>query len=190
VLERALADSLTLTLPFEGVVFRSMGLRYANEEDATSGAGASLYGGRWNPVGLATFYASLSIELAGAEALATSRYYRTDPARTLPRVDAAFDVRLQRVLDLTERRVRRRLRVTITALKTLDWRAANNRGEEALTQAIGRCAAAVGFEALIVPSSEVPRGRNLVAFPAELRKGSRIRPRGLKGLDVFKVRRN
>ena len=189
VLDRALAKSLGLALPFEGVVFRSMGLRYANQEDASSGAGPRLYGGRWNPIGLATFYASFSIELAGAEALAISRYYGTDPARTLPRVDAAFGVKLQRLLDLTDRKVRRRLGVTLTELRTSNWRAKNDRGEEDLTQAVGRCSAETGFEGLIVPSSEMIRGSNLVVFVRQLLRGSHVRGRGLKGLEALRQRR-
>jgi hypothetical protein len=56
-----------------------------------------------------------------------------------------------------------------------DWLAIQQGGQESWTQAIGRGAFEAGFEGLIVPSArDRPNGENLVIFPTNLRRGSRI----------------
>jgi len=65
-------------------------------------------------------------------------------------VEAAFDVRPGKTLDLSTRRALRQMRLTQKSLPAVDWRAPNDRGQEALTQAIGRLAAALDVEGLIV----------------------------------------
>jgi len=174
-----------LVLPFEGTAYRAMRLEYSSPDDAISGAGAATWGGRWNPPGLATFYASTTYEVAHKEVATAAKYYGASITNELPRVEAAFDVRLAKTLDLSTRRALRQMRLTQKSLRAVDWRAANDRGHEALTQAIGRLAAALDIEGLIVPSAEVRGGRNLVAFPRLLTPGSRIRGRGLERLRGF-----
>jgi len=186
-LEAPLRDALrTLIarglLPFAGTVYRAMRLKYSSPDDAISGAGAANWGGRWNPPGLATFYASTTYEVAHKEVAAAAKYYGASVIKELPRVEAAFDVRLARTLDLSARRALRYLRLTQKSLRAVDWRAANDRGHEALTQAIGRLAAALDVEGLIVPSAEIRGGRNLVVFPGVLMRGGRLEARGLERL--------
>ena len=187
-LEGPLRDALQalvergLTLPFAGTVYRVMRLEYSSPEDAVSGAGAARWGGRWNPPGLATFYASTTYDVAHKEVAATVEYYPARVTNELPRVEAAFDVQLARTLDLSTRRALRQMRLTQKSLRAVDWRAANARGQEALTQAIGRLAAMLALEGLIVPSVGVRGGRNLVAFSRLLTPGSHIRARGLETL--------
>jgi hypothetical protein len=48
------------------------------------------------------------------------------------------------------------------------WRERHEAGEEALTQALGRIAYELRWEALLVPSAARPRGMNLIIFPANL----------------------
>jgi hypothetical protein len=48
-----------------------------------------------------------------------------------------------------------------------DWRGEQDKGREALSQAVGRVAYRVGFEALMVPSKADPDGTNLVVFPRQ-----------------------
>lgn len=74
---------------------------------------------------------------------------------------------LLRVHDLTAAQVRKCLGVR-AALLGEDWRAANDKGEEALTQAIGWLARAGGWEGLLVPSLAHRQGTNLIVFPGNL----------------------
>jgi RES domain-containing protein len=161
-LTRLLSDSLLA--PFEDTVFRLMRLRYARPEDAMSGAGAARNGGRWNPPGVATFYGSNSPDVAYREVSATARHYGADLTAELPRVEAAFDLRMSRALDMTSRKVLRRLQVTASGLKAVDWRTENDHGREALTQAIGRLCSELGVQGIIARSAEVRRGLNVIAF--------------------------
>src|SRR5207248_3877323 len=80
-----------LTLPFAGTVYRVLRLEHSSPEDAISGAGAATWGGRWNPPGLATFYASTTYEGAHKEVAAAAKYYGASITNNLPRVEAAFD---------------------------------------------------------------------------------------------------
>ena len=169
-------------LPFEGTVYRAMRLEYSSPEDAASGAGASRWGGRWNPPGLRTFYASTTYEVANKEVTAAGKYYGAGVTTELPRVEAAFDVRLAKTLDLSTRPALRQMHLTQKSVRAVDWRQANEGGHEALTQAIGRLAAALRLQGLIVPSAEIRGGRNLVAFPGHLARGSHIQPMGLDKL--------
>jgi RES domain-containing protein len=134
-----------------------------------------LHGVRWNPRGVfRAVYGSLTPETAMGESLAHSRYSGLPPANDLPRVFVAISVRLQRVLDLTPGDARRALRVARERMLTEDWRRARDRGDEALTQAIGRAAFEVGMEGLLVPSAQPEGGVNLVVFPENLQPGSSL----------------
>src|SRR5580658_144445 len=140
-----LAHALTrchhFTSPWTATVFRSASVRYANRDDFLTGAGSKAAGARWNPPdSFATTYTSLSLETAIAEALAHHRHFNLPVEHALPRVLAAAQVVLQRMLNLTEAKIRKTLRVNRDALLIEDWRAANANGNEALTQAIGRLA--------------------------------------------------
>lgn len=159
---RAVAPS-----PFDGTVFRYAKLRYARTRDITSGVGAALNGGRWNAPGtFKTVYGALDSATAHAEHKGYASYAKTPEASLLPLLLVAIDAKgLTRVLDLTDAAVRRTLKVALKDLVNTDWRAANLRGEEALTQAIGRAARKAGFEALLVPSAQAAKGPNLVFFP-------------------------
>lgn len=53
------------------------------------------------------------------------------------------------------------------------WEIAQDRGDEALTQAIGRAAFEEGFEA--APCAPMPHLRNLVVFNHNLRPGSSLK---------------
>jgi hypothetical protein len=59
-----------------------------------------------------------------------------------------------------------------------DWRGANDAGEEAITQMIGRAAIAAGIEGLIVPAATSKRAQNLVVFPTMLLTGSDVQVLG------------
>ena len=81
---------------------------------------------------------------------------------------AGAQVVLQRVLDLTDAKVRKTMRVSRDSLATEDWRAANALGKEALTQAVGRLVWEAEWEGMLVPSAPDPKGLNLIVFPGNL----------------------
>jgi len=102
------------------------------------------------------------------QALANHRYYGFAVEYALPRVLVSIQVSLQRVLKLTDPRIRRIFRVQRDQHPGEDWRACNNDGEEALTQAIGRLAWNAEWEGLEAPSAADSAGMNLIVFPGNL----------------------
>src|SRR3989442_1714408 len=83
----------------------------------------------------------------------------------LATVLTAIEVDLKPVLDLTDGRVRRALRVSRVRMLGEPWWLLQDRGREALTQALGRLARDHGFAALLAPSAARPRGTNVVIYP-------------------------
>ncbi|MEX2287032.1 MAG: RES family NAD+ phosphorylase [Planctomycetaceae bacterium] len=157
------------------VVYRSVAMRQANQRDFLSGVGAATYGGRWNPRGIEAAYASLSIVTAVQEAYQNLLSFGFPTSGVRPRVFAGAKVKLQAVLDLTDKRVRRLLDFTLAELLDEPWREIQDAGQESWTQAIGRGAHAAGFEGLLAPSArDRPTGANLVIFPQSLRTASKI----------------
>jgi RES domain-containing protein len=156
-----------------GVVYRSVTPRYAASADLLSGFGARKHGGRWNPPGaFSAVYGSSSPETALAEALATFRHYGIPVAEAMPRIIVALEARLEAVLDLTDPKTRSLLRVSRTVLRQEPWRERQERGVEALTQAIGRTAHDAGFDGLRGPSAPIASGWNLVVFPQRAQTGA------------------
>ena len=154
---------------WQGTVYRSASPRYANRDDFMTGAGARTSGARWNPPrSFATLYASLDPETAISESLAHHRYFRFPVLDALPRTLAAIRVELQHVLDLTDAATRRILKVTQNELIDDDWRKANRKNRESLTQAIGRLAWHAEWEAILVPSAAAEGKANLIIFPGNL----------------------
>jgi RES domain-containing protein len=157
-----------------GIVYRSSSVPYANRDDLLTGEGSRQHATRWCRAQVCRIvYASLDVRTAIDEGIAHYRYYGHADAEGLPRVLAAAQVSLQRVLDLTQNATRRALGVTKEQLVGEDWRACNQRGEEALPQAIGRLAwDSVWWEGLLVPSAANPGGINLLVFPGNQLPGS------------------
>ena len=154
------------------VVFRCSEPTYATKDDLLTGEGSRKHGGRWNPPSsFATVYAAFSDAIALAETKAHFLYYGLDPTDALPRMIVAVDVRLARVLDLTDGTVRKTLGVSATRMRGNDWRKLNRRGTESLSQAIGRAGYESGLEGLIVPACD--SDKNLVWFPGNLRGTSK-----------------
>ena len=139
-----------------------------------TGQGSRRFGGRWNPPGVCVVYASFSAETAMAEALATARYYGFPVHHVMPRTFVAVSFKLRRLLDLTDGNTRKKLGISRRRLVETDWRAENAAEREAITQAVGRLAAAAGIEALAVHSATPANGENVVVFPDVLLAGSEI----------------
>ena len=157
-----------------GLGFRFAEVRYANEDDLLSGAGASDYGGRWNPPGTRAIYLALAPETATRETYQAAAAFGFAEQDLTPRVLVAVRFSLKRILDLTAASVRRRLGFTERDLIEEDWRAIQSAGEESWTQAIGRGCREGGFEAILTPSACHPEGRNLVVYPDSLLSASRL----------------
>lgn len=79
---------------FEGLVYRAHNPRWAFEP--TSGEGASLHGGRFNPKGRAALYTSLRVETAWLEAQQGFAF------KAQPMTMCAYEVDCAAMLDLTD----------------------------------------------------------------------------------------
>lgn len=168
-LSRCISGALT----FDGVILRSVSVRYANEADFLSGAGSSAHGGRWNRPGIKAVYGSMDVITAVMESYQNFLKYGFDLAQIKPQVIAGASVTLQNVLDLSSAGIRRRIGFTLADLMDEDWQTIQAEGDESWTQAIGRGCRTVGFEGLIAPSARNrPKGRNLILFPDRLQPGS------------------
>lgn len=159
---------------FTGVMLRSVGTRYASEADFFSGGGAAAHGGRWSRRGILAVYASLDVITATREAYQNFVEGGFPLSAIRPRVMAGARIRLQAVLDLRQRRLRRKLGFGLNELLEEDWKSIQNGGEESWTQAIGRGCRDAGFEGLLVNSARQRRGTNLVAFPDRFARGSKV----------------
>jgi RES domain-containing protein len=84
-----LKNRLTRLLPsaggFSAIGYRSSTPKYATENELLLGEGSKRHGGRWNPIGIAAVYASLTPETAMAETLAHNRYYGIAVEEAMPR---------------------------------------------------------------------------------------------------------
>ncbi len=155
-----------------GLIVRSAGVKYANEQDFISGEGAAINGGRWNPIGLKAIYGSLHPVTAVRESYKEFDDYGFGGSMQ-PRVFAGATVRVSQLLDLCNVGIRRRIGFTLTELLDEDWEAIQDTGEESWTQAIARGAAGCGFEGLRAPSARDRRNDvNIVVFPDYFRTGS------------------
>jgi RES domain-containing protein len=168
-LRRTLEKCLSHSIAWTGDLFRSASTKYANKDDIVTGAGSKAAGARWNPPGsVHTVYASLDVETAVAESLQHFRYYGIPDSKAMPRVLVALEAKLERVLDIRDGHVRRTLGVSESRMLGEPWRELQKKGQEALTQAIGRLAFALDVQALLVPSAARKGGSNLILFPANL----------------------
>jgi RES domain-containing protein len=158
---------------FSGTVYRSTTPKFASESDLLTGEGSRRNGGRWNPIGIAVVYASLSPEVAMAETLAHYRYYGIPIEDSMPRTFVAIKTTLK-VIDFRVGTIRQRIRVSLTRLLDIDWRKELREGREPLTHTIGRAAFEIGLEGIIVPSAADSNGTNLLIFPDNLRSVSQI----------------
>jgi RES domain-containing protein len=172
-LRRGIERCLNHVVPFTGTMCRAVSTQYANSTDLLTGTGAKEHGGRWNPPGLfPAIYGTLDPYAALAETLGTYGHYQIPFEQRLPLVLVAIEVRLQRLLDLTDGGVRRQLGVSAARMLDADWQVAQSANREGLTQAIGRLAWEAKVEALLVSSARFKGEKNLVIFPDRLSSAS------------------
>jgi RES domain-containing protein len=159
----------------EGEFYRVAGPRHTTAKDIVSGEGAFIAGGRWNPIGeMKVVYLSQEPETATAESLEHFRYHHLPVSRALPKVIVAVAVRIDRLLDLTDRNVVAGLPIPMSELLAEDWRALMVGHAEAGAQAVGSAAFAAGIQGLKVPSKPAPNGINFVVFPENFTRGCRL----------------
>jgi RES domain-containing protein len=119
------------------------------QRDPLSARGARLYGGRWNPPGLAVLYASIEESVARAEFDRGAAQLGVAPGERYPARLARLAVGCE-VVDAASPQALEALGIeNLTA------------SPRSLTQPIGGAAAELGIEALLVPSLAAP-GTNTV----------------------------
>lgn len=171
----ALKDGALLR-PWRGDLLRATAPRWVSRPYRLSGAGALLAGGRWNnPKLIPAVYLADSVDTLNAEAEAWARRHGWRVADLKPQTRITVRLELQAVLDLTAPDTLRILGVTTDRLTACAWKADQDAGREALTQAIARAAFETMAEGLVAPSARHPGGANLVFFPCHRRDGSIVR---------------
>lgn len=129
-------------------LFRAYVPRWAHAP--LSGAGASLFGGRWNPVGAPTIYAALELSTAWSE-------YNQGLTQH-PALLALLRLSNAAIADLTDEAVLERFGVSHD-IHEEEWRALVDRGEEPTAYAVRRAILAAGYDGVIYPSFMSRGGR-------------------------------
>lgn len=182
-LKAMLESCLQYAMAWAGSMYRFVTVPYSNRQDLLSGAGSRKHGARWNPPDqFNVVYGSLEPETAVAEALSTLNGFGVPPAQARPRVFVAVALRLQSVLDLALPHVTNLLGLDVDKILKKDWKAAQDAGREAMSQAIGRIAWELRVEAILVPSAVSARDRNIAVFPGRRQRGSSWKIQGVRDL--------
>lgn len=124
-----------------------------------SGRGAELYGGRFNPKGIAALYASLSVMTALREA--------HQAGNLQPTTLVSYDAEIEGVFDCRDETALAAEGMDVVALADATWRDQMKAGGEARTQIFGRQLIAAGYNALLVRSfapGATPDDLNLVLW--------------------------
>lgn len=175
-LRRGIERCLAHATPLSGTMYRAVATKYANSSDLLTGAGAKIHGGRWNPPGLfCAVYGSLAHHAALAETVGTYGQYKIPLEQRLPLVLVGIKFQLQRVLDLTDGKIRQHLGVSEERMLEADWQTAQANNGEGLTQGLGRLTWEGKIEALLVSSARFKKEKNLVIFPDQLSKPSLLK---------------
>lgn len=160
--------------PWAGTIFRSAPPKWAAGRDMLAGIGSMKSGARFNAAGsFAAIYGSTTPELAMIESLAFQRRANLPLERAMPLVFKAISIQVERCLDLTDAVILGRLGLTIGQLRSEKWWMSRVRGEESLTQAVGRAAHACHIQALLAASAHaIDQGFNVIVLPDHLNQPS------------------
>ena len=163
--------------PWTGTIYRSAPPKWAGSRDMLTGAGSMKSGARFNAAGsFPALYGSTTPELAMIESLAYQRRAGLPIQWSLPLVFKAISVDLEWLLDLTDPAVLSALNVILDQLRFDPWWLARARGEESLTQAIGRAAHDSGAQALFAASAQkLGHGHNIIVLPDHIHPPSALK---------------
>ena len=128
---------------FRGEVYRAHHPRWAYLP--TSGEGAALHGGRFNPKGMAALYTSRRLETAWLEA------QQAFPFKAQPTTICAYAVDCDDVLDLTEERERVRQGLSAADL-ACPWEDLASQGVTPPSWALAKRLCGAGAAGILVPS--------------------------------------
>lgn len=149
---------------FQGIAYRQANPKHAEVSERLLAASART-GGRFNPAGeFGALYVSLDAETPFRELLRQAEKDRTELWKQLPRTLFALEVRLGRLLDLTDPEIVSTW-MAPDALVADDWSGC---------QAVARKAREMGFEAVRYPSV-TGAGENLAIFVDRLSPSSYVR---------------
>ena len=156
-------------VPWDGIAYRCTPKRYAFTLKVIDGLGSLERGGRWNPPeAFRVVYTSLDEWTALCEVIGKYGHYNIPPSAARPepevRVITPIGFQLQSILPLTDPEILSILGLTIERLVYEPWQKIQKSGREAITQATGRAAWALGFEGILAPSAVLDHGVNLAVF--------------------------
>ncbi|WP_425548627.1 RES family NAD+ phosphorylase [Allohahella marinimesophila] len=147
-----------LWIHFSGRVYRAINPRWSYEP--TSGAGAALFGGRFNPPGTPALYTSLRFETAWLEA------QQGFPLKSQPLTICTYQVDIENILDLTDPTTCGRLSISQDDLACA-WRSLHDDRLPVPTWELARLCNANRTRGIIAPSFAVgagPQDRNLILW--------------------------
>lgn len=168
------ANRAVLCHSWRGLAYRCAGLEYASSKELISGEGTRQYGARWMAPGMERVVHLSTTEMTAIkESRGHFARYGWDAAAPEPRVLVALEVEVSRMLDLFHFDA---LHGGFTVQQMLDddWEHLNRLGKESLSQAVGRAAFCLGYEAILAPSAVFRRRRNVAVFPENLAYSSRF----------------
>jgi RES domain-containing protein len=131
-----------VAIPYEGKLYRALNPIFAREP--LSGQGAALYGGRFNPRGIPTLYASLSVMTALREA--------NQVGSLQPTTLVSYDAEIASVFDCRDESALAALGMTADLLAATTWRDEARTTGEAKTQDFARRLMKAGHHGLLVRS--------------------------------------
>src|SRR5687768_14807081 len=122
-IERKIKRSLHLVTSFDDVCFRVVSQRYATQHDALSTRGSVIAGGRFNFKGtFGVIYLSLDPHTCLDEKIHAAALIGLDAvANLLPVTTISIEVKISRVLDLTDSHIRKTLGISKKILTDTDW---------------------------------------------------------------------
>lgn len=172
---RRLKEAPQIFQPWKGTIYRVTTLKYAGARTILQGEGSYRFGGRWNAIGsFRAVYGSTEDTVAFAESKATAEYANLKYPFREPRLIVAIEVKLSRVIDLTQDAILEILGISQKELRREDWRKVQEQGIESLSQTLGRAVFAAHGEGLLARSARVKNGINAAYFPENKSCGSKI----------------
>ncbi|MEX1257110.1 MAG: RES family NAD+ phosphorylase [Gemmatimonadota bacterium] len=159
---------------FQVIAYRHSAPHQAEVSDAVLEASRRV-GGRMNPQGeFGALYLALEIETAVRELLRKAELAGIPVEDLVPRVVMTVEIRLSRLLDLTDAEVRTEWGLSEDDLASPDHEACHQ---------VARAARRSGYEAILFPSA-TGTGTNLTVFLDRLHPGSRVHAVGHQILEL------